>query len=222
MARKKLEHLFLEINYSNDYESELKNGFIILDKYLSDLGICTISEEKKIKDILSNFLSEIRFPEIKNSERDYHFLSRCYEEAIKLLEEIYHYKEDLPIFTWSNKYDFFKPKFSIKTEQEVINIIQTGRKGGINHILKTIVYLHAKYMSDLHVEWIIAEYLIGKSYEEECEIADEYVKKFGEYLPKNSFDFELNWFVQFYLKKILIEHPKMMHRLGKVIEKDIK
>ncbi|MFC2085204.1 hypothetical protein ACFLS9_09110 [Bacteroidota bacterium] len=227
MPRKSLEKLFEEIDYSNKVEKYEKYGYKIADKYMKKLGKNTIDEVEEIKMFLAKFHWEI-FSQgstffSEKSEKEFRI---SYANAILLLEKIYPFKDDPPMFLDTfRRYSQPILKYSYKTACEVTDIMQTGREGGVYHILKSLVLLNAEYIVEFFIISDVNKYLKDITFDEGIEISREYLKKYGEYLPKKYKGPEQYRFpvISAILKEVLMEHPKMMHRMKySIIKKKCK
>jgi len=153
---KSIDEIFVEVDYSNTLHTCIEKGYKILEKFMHELGRNTIDDEKEIKLFLSKFMCDLQFPEEKIS-KDIGYLFLGYESALILLQKIYPIKHDHPFYKF--KENPTPSSISNKTEQLVMDIMRSGRDGGVRHILKSLVTLNAEYACELKIKHHVEEYL---------------------------------------------------------------
>ncbi len=150
MARKSLEQLFAEIDYSSIVERYLSGGYKVLDQYKQKYAQNNnLEDEDRIKIFLSKFLYKLQ---LYNDNRFYDYgetlVNSFYSLSLMFLEKKYPPFHNPPKFDPNPiriKYDFVDRKnYSYKTIRFVNEVITMGVAGGMFRILEDLVILNAE------------------------------------------------------------------------------
>ena len=100
-------------------------------------------------------------------------------------------------------------------EKAAFEMVRTGNDGGLYAVLKAFARHAAGQYAENEVSAKVHTYWNGLSVEERLVASDEYLQKHGHLLPSELTEGSAAR-VRADLPKVLIEHPSMMHRLGRV------
>jgi len=110
---------------------------------------------------------------------------------------------------WAQCRNILEREYGYRWHITVLDLIMSGIEGGIYNVLKTIVDNMIGNYASTEIESRVTRFWNDLSAKERFNIADEYIEKYGDYLP---YDFKVGNAakLRMNMRKVLIQHPQLI------------
>jgi hypothetical protein len=115
-------------------------------------------------------------------------------------------------FYWTRCSNLLNRAFGPSGYKAAFEMIRTGKEGGLYRILKTVSDLMAEDYAENEISALIADYWNNLTRDEKLAVPDEYLCKYGHFLPGELTEGSAAR-VRANFPKVLEEHPKIISRM---------
>ena len=186
-----------------------------LDKLLESIDPAQTLDQvsARIDDALNSFLTESGI--IKDWDEFRKLVTTFFRHIENYVLRIHTFRSPDPDIDWGRCCRLLIKKYGINGEKAAFEMVRTGTQGGLYKVLKEIAEQMTEEYAGNEISARISHFWNALSTDEQIEIIEEYIDKYGHLLPselteRSAARIKVNF------PKVLNEHPRLVKRMRNV------